>query len=211
MQHVDEAATGDIADLETCGRMLDGVEAMVLCHMAPNPSGYETPTLAVDVNVKGTANLYHAAVGRKLSRVVLISSTAVLLNGADTAVPGDGPYGYGNRREKMGLYALTKVFQESLARWNWETHHIPTAILRPSHIVYDGEMVTKYGKKVERYSPNLIDPRDIGLAVAKALDLKDLGLESFNIGQEGAKFDLSTAHNRLQWRPQYRFEALKKN
>jgi nucleoside-diphosphate-sugar epimerase len=48
-----EPVVGDIADLEACRRAVEGVEAVVFCHMAPNPKGYETPVQAIDVNVKG--------------------------------------------------------------------------------------------------------------------------------------------------------------
>lgn len=207
MDNVDEAVTGDIADLELSRKAVEGMDAMVLCHMAPNPKGYETPPLAIDINVKGTANLYHAAVEQKLSRAVLISSAGVLLGGVGTAIPGDGPYSYSDKN-KMGFYALSKALQECLARWYWEARKMPTAILRPSWIVYDGDFTTKYGTQVKNYSPGLIDPRDIGAAAAKALALPDLALEAFNIGQDDAIFDLSAAHNRLGWRPEYRFQNL---
>ena len=54
------------------------MDAMVLCHMAPNPNGYKVPPPAFDINVKGTANLYHAAAEAGLKTVVLISSCGVL-------------------------------------------------------------------------------------------------------------------------------------
>ncbi|MBA4388741.1 MAG: hypothetical protein C0404_12220 [Verrucomicrobia bacterium] len=207
MEHVDEAVTADIADLDACRGMLAGIEATVLCHMAPNPKGYEAPPLAMDVNVKGTSNLYHAAVEQEVSRVVLISSTSVLFGGVGTAVPGDGPYQYGDVH-KMGFYAFTKVLQECVARWYWEARKMPTALLRPSWIVYDGDCVTKYGIAVRQYSSGLIDPRDIGMASVKALALPDLTIEAFNIGLDDAPFDLTAAHTRLAWRPQYLFKGL---
>lgn len=218
MEHVDEAVTGDIADLDTCRRLLTGVEAMVLCHMAPNPRGYDTPPLAIDVNIKGTANLYHAAMEAKLARVIMVSSIGVLRDGKGDAIPGDGPYSFGvsedmkERKYSMGFYSFSKVLQECVARWYWEAHRIPSALLRPSWVVYDdpGHM-TKYGKPVPQYYPSLIDPRDIGTAAVKALALPDLALEAFNIGQDGAQFDLTAAHNRLGWQPRYLFKGLPGN
>jgi nucleoside-diphosphate-sugar epimerase len=207
VDNVDDIILCDIADLDHCRAAVEGVEAMVLCHMAPNPTGYETPPLAIDVNVKGTANLYHVAVEQKVSRIVLISSTGTLLGGIGTAIPGDGPYSYTNKH-KMGFYALTKILQECLARWYWEAHKMPTAILRPSWIVYDGTFTTKYGAPVKNYSSDLMDPRDIGMAAVKALALPDLTLEAFNIGLDTAAFDLSAAHNRLGWQPRYLFKDL---
>jgi nucleoside-diphosphate-sugar epimerase len=215
MEQVDEAVTADIGDLESCRRALAGIEALVLCHMAPNPAGYVTPAMAIDVNVKGTANLYHAAVEARARRVVLISSAGVLPEGARDTRPGAGPYASGasggapERRLTMGFYRFTKGLQECVARWYWEAHGLPSAVLRPSWVVYDRDgCVTKYGKAVGRYDPGLIDPRDIGLAAVQALELPALALEAFNIGQDDAAFDLSAAHARLGWRPRYLFERL---
>lgn len=175
-----EMLVADITDYETCRSLVNGMDAMVLCHMAPNPDGYNLPAPAFDVNVKGTANLYHAA-----------------------AEVGVGPYRYGD-----GLYCLSKVMQEGIARHYFLQFGIATAVLRPSWIVYDGELVTKYGEKMQRYSSSLIDPRDIGRAIVAALALPSLKLESFNIGQDDLPADLTFAKTRLRWSPQHRFESL---
>src|SRR4051794_11838316 len=75
---LNDAIVGDVADLPTCERAVDGIDAAVLCHMARSPEGYDTPVAAIDVNVKGTANLYHAMEKRGIKRVVLISTCGVL-------------------------------------------------------------------------------------------------------------------------------------
>ncbi len=147
--------------LTSAGTLL-GMEAMVLCHMAPNPAGYQTPPPAFDTNVKGTANLYHAAVEQAIPRCVLISTIDVIDQPhASSPFPGDGPYNY-----QCGLYGLTKQLQEDIARYYYEKHHIATAILRPGWIIYDQDFITKYGWQMDHYEPTLIDPRDIGSAVA---------------------------------------------
>ena len=201
---VDEAVTGDLTDLDVCRAALQGMEAAVLCHMAPNPDGYKTPPTAIDVNVKGTANLYHAMAEAGIGRAVLISTMGVLLDkeGA-TAAPGRGPYGLG-----QGLYRMTKVMQEVIAACCYEEHGISTGVLRPSGIVYDGDLTNKYGRKIKYYTPLLTDPRDIGRAAAKCLALADLGLEAFDLAQEDGPLDLAPARERLGWRPAHRFEAL---
>lgn len=207
MSHVDEACYANIADLEEAQKMAESMDALVLCHMAPNPSGYVTPPLAIDVNIKGTANLYHAAIEKKVKRIILISSTSVMNAENRANDPGNGPYAY-TGKEKMNFYGLTKSFQEGLARWYWETHGLPSALLRPCWVVYDGSHTTKYGNQVERYNTGLIDPRDIGTAVIKALQLSDLQLEAFNIGLKSAWFDVSSAFGRLGWEPKHLFLTL---
>ncbi|MHB9023227.1 MAG: NAD-dependent epimerase/dehydratase family protein [Armatimonadota bacterium] len=201
---VQEPVVGDIADLEVCRAAVRDMDAMVLCHMAPNPAGYETPVPAIDVNVKGTANLYHAAVEASLSRVVLISSTGVLGEKTVNVFPGDGPYNF-----HYNFYVLTKIMQEDIARYYHEMSGVTTAILRPGWVVYDdGVFATKYGTPITTYHPHLIDPRDIGAAVLAALALPDPGLEAFQLGQEDSGYDLSGARERLQWHPRYLFERL---
>ena len=200
----DESVLADIGDLAACRQAVAGMEAIVMCHMAPNPDGYKEPPLAIDVNVKGTANLYHAAVEQGLSRCVLISSAGVVNGAVDrNPRPGDGPYQF-----KGTLYVLTKVMQEAAARFYHENHGVRTAILRPGWIVYDDTFISKYGVAVEQYEPTLIDPRDIGLAAAQALALPDPGLEVFHLAQDDAKADLASSHSRLDWRPKHRFERL---
>ena len=203
-----ELMVTDITDLAACQRAVAGMEAIVMCHMAPNPDGYKTPPMAFDINVKGTANLYHAAVEHGVRRVVLISSMGTLQNKptvARDAVPGVGPYGYGG-----GMYALTKIIQEGIACHYFIAHKLPTAILRPSWIVNDDLLITKYGEKMVNYNSSLIDPRDIGRAAVAALALPDLGLEHFNLGQDDydQQYDMAGTRKRLGWHPEHRFATL---
>lgn len=202
-----EFKVADITDYETCLKIVQGLEALVLCHMAPNPHGYKTPPMSFDINAKGTANLYHAAQQAGIKKVVLISSCGVLdVNSPPPrdAQIGVGPYNYGK-----GLYTLTKIIQEGIALDYFKAAQIATAVLRPGWIVYDGELITKYGEKMERYYGSLLDPRDIGTATIAALDLPDLGLEAFNIGQSDyTEIDASATRSRLKWSPTYRFESL---
>lgn len=146
---VHEAFVGDLTDINVCRAALAGMEALVLCHMARNPEAYTEPPVAFDVNVKGTANLYHAAVEQQITRCVLISTTDVIdRQVCSSPVPGDGPYNF-----RSGLYGLTKVLQEGIARHFYDKHQLATAIIRPAWIVYDGTFITKYQQRMERYDP----------------------------------------------------------
>lgn len=206
----DENVVGDLCSLDDCRSAVEGIDAVVFCHMAPRPGGnktnadYEEPGLPIDVNVKGTANLYHAMAEREIKRAVMVSTMGVLANrkGATAAV-GDGPYAYRSH------YGFSKVLQEQVARFYHEAREIVTTILRPSHIIFDGTLVTKYGKKAEKYSPNMVDPRDLGRAASMALALSDPKLESFEIAQDDAKVQLDPIRERLGWRAKYTFESLR--
>ncbi len=204
-----ELRQADIADYEVCRALLEGLDAMVLCHMAPNPQGYKIPPPAFDINVKGTANLYHAAGERGIKKAVLISTLGVLKQPqteTSDAEAGIGPYNF--EAAHHGLYSLTKVFQECIARYYFVNFGIATAVLRPSWVVDERELHTKYGEKMERYYRSLIDPRDIGAAVAAALELPDLKLESFNLGQADLCADLTATRTRLKWSARHCFASL---
>jgi len=204
-----EMRPADIADYAACRELLKGMDAMVLCHMAPNPQGYKIPPPAFDVNVKGTANLYHAAGELGVKKAVLISTQGVIAQTpakTGDAQAGIGPYNFTDSNH--GLYVLTKIFQECIARYYFVNFGIATAVLRPGWIVYDGELITKYGEKMDRYHRELIDPRDIGTATSAALALPDLKLESFNLGQADLNLDMTSTQTRLKWAARHRFASL---
>lgn len=205
---VGESIVGDICDLLICERAVDNIDAVVFCHMAKNPDGYKTPVTAVDINVKGTANLYHTMEARGIKRAVLVSSAGLLHPlGKPEAVPGDGPYNLG--QEGMSLYVLTKVMQEITAKHYFILSGISTVILRPSSIVLDREPVlNKYGQPMVDWNADLIDPRDVGEAVAAALKLSDPGIEAYFISQDESPRDLKSVQKRLGWHAKYHFVSL---
>jgi len=202
---VDEVILGDLTDLEVCRQAVAGMDALVLCHMARNPDGYQTPPPAIDINVKGTVNLYHAAVESGITRCILISTIDVIDKArCGSPYPGDGPYNY-----KSELYGLTKIMQECVARHYYDKHGISTVVLRPGWIVYDESLITKYGFKMDHYEAHLIDPRDIGSAVVSALALPDPTLEAYQLGQDDSDLELEPIHRRLGWSQCHRFDRLR--
>ncbi|MCE9589475.1 MAG: NAD(P)-dependent oxidoreductase [Planctomycetes bacterium] len=206
---VQESVVADITDLEVCRRITAGVEAVVMCHMAKNPDGYKTPVAAIDINLKGTANLYHAMSENGVPRAVLISSVAVLApEPHPMAEPGVGPYSIACTQPKTTLYGITKVFQEQLACFYHATTGIVTTMLRPGWMVYEDKLLTKYGEKMERYYDSLIDPRDIGHAVLGALRLSDPRIEAFRISSDEKVPGMAQAMTRLNWKPRHLFAAL---
>ncbi len=202
-----ESVVSDLTDLDACRHLVEGMDAVVMCHMAKNPDGYRTPVQAMDVNVKGTANLYHAMNEQGVRRAVLISSTGVLAPApAPMAEPGEGPYRI--HHPQASMYTLSKVFQEQLACFYHATAQIVTTILRPGWIVYDGKLETKYGEKMERYNTSLIDPRDIGTAVLGALRRNPERVEAFHISSAQEVPGMAETMQALKWLPQYDFAAL---
>jgi nucleoside-diphosphate-sugar epimerase len=200
-----EKVVDTVADLDAVRRAVEGCEGIVIAHMASRQAGsYETPVVPFDVNVKGTANLYHAMMEREMKRAVLISTRGVLLPEPKAdAVPGEGPYHF------EGTYVMTKIMQEVTARRYHDEFGIATTIFRPAWIVYDGKkVVTKYGEEVDVYRSSFMDPRDIGRAVLMALDLEDPKLEAFSLGQDDSDAHLEPIRKRLGWYPRHTFDGL---
>jgi len=200
-----EVVVGDVCDFETCRRAVAGREALVIAHMAPNrPEVYANPVMPFDVNVKGTANLFAAAVESGVKRVVLISSTGVVSTDqqAGRFLTRDLP------PSSTNVYCLTKVCQEVIARHYHELHHMPVAMLRPAYITDADFLLDKYGRKLPSVNWQFIDRRDIGDAVDCALRLPDLGCEAFYvIGHRDAPRHADVEHTkrRLGWAPAHDF------
>ena len=203
-----EKIIGDVADLDTVCKAVEDVDAIIIGHMAPRQNdGYALPTLPFDVNVRGTANLFHAAAQKGIDRVCLLSSVATVggLREGDFFCSRDHP------RIPSSLsdyYSLTKVLQELIADAFHRLKSMKVAILRLGWVVDADTRVTKYGKPITTNHPSLIDPRDVGEVARRALELNDLTFEIFYVvgGPEAdAHYDVAYTRERLGWKPAFRF------
>jgi len=200
-----ECVTGSVVDAATVEAALDGVDALIIAHMAPHPAPGEDPVgPPFDINVKGTARLLETAARLGIRQAVLISSTGAIGN-AGLALPrldGSEPYA------PDAIYGLTKSLQEETVRYFHRVHGMKAVIFRPAYIVREDSLTDKYG--VQRGSVNwlFIDPRDIASACAAALAASLDSLEIFHLlGGPGAEdhTDFSRAGRLLGWSPAYRF------
>lgn len=102
---------GDVRDGEALARTIarEGVEAVVHLATLLTATCEADPAAASDVNCRGTAAVFQAALQSGLSHVIYGSSVAAL--GNDPALPtgDDHPYG------PVSVYGATKVFAEQLA------------------------------------------------------------------------------------------------
>jgi len=201
-----ETVVGSVADLAIVREAVAGVDALVIAHMATRQAGaYETPVAAFDVNVKGTANLFFAAVEAGVRKVALVSSYGVVKRHAEedgTFISRDLPH------RPVGMYMLTKACQEVIAEQYHREHGLAVAVLRPSKLLYEDTMRDKYGDPIPRETWNLIDPRDIGQAARKALELPDLTWEVFYLlakPEAATRVDTTHTRERLGWDPEHPF------
>jgi len=202
-----EVLTGDVADLSACREALEGIDGMVIAHMASVQAGaYEEPPVAFDANVKGTANLFFAAVEQNVRRIVLISSV-----GAVNGYPADVFRSRDLHPKAKEIYGLTKALQEVIAEQFQREHDLEVAVIRTSWVMDADTMITKYGDRVPHYCVGLTDRRDIGEAARLALELPDLKYEVFYVEgtpESAEKEDLAYTRERLGWTPKYDFKWL---
>ena len=105
-----ELIEGDIRDLPTCLKACDGVD--VIFHEAALgsvPRSLAEPATTIDVNVRGTANVFAAARSAGVRRIVYASSSSVY---------GDSdrlPKREGEEGRPLSPYALSKKMNEELA------------------------------------------------------------------------------------------------
>jgi nucleoside-diphosphate-sugar epimerase len=202
-----EVVVGSVADLDACTKAAAGMEAIVIAHMAPRtPGAYDSPTAGFDVNVKGTANLFHAAVQHGIKAVVVISSTSVFERHKQGPHPHDLPL------QPLSYYGLSKACQELIAETFARQHGIRVACLRCGYILDGDANVDKYGHVVTERNPPCTDRRDIGEVARLCLERPEIGYETFTVmsAEESLTlWDVRYTCERLGWKPKYDFRWLR--
>jgi uronate dehydrogenase len=205
-----ENIKGDVANLDDVRKAAAGMDAMVIAHMAPrSPDSYSEPPVCFDINVKGTANLFHAAVENKIKRVVVISSTGAVIGHGEKAWGADHPHTALPRSK--GLYGLTKALQEIIAEQYSREHGMSVSALRVGYIMDQDGLKDKYGREVKEWSPLLTDRRDIGEVARLCLERPDITYHVFNVMSTDASMkdcDVQHTCDFLNWKPAYPFASL---
>lgn len=143
----------DICDYEACLRACDGIDK--ISHQAALgsvPRSIENPRKSTEVNVLGTVNILHAAVTKKVSRVVLACSSSTY---------GDHP-GLPKIEDRIGNplspYAVTKVAVEQFAEVFHRTYGLDFIGLRYFNIFGPKQNPTNpYAAVVPIFSQAFID------------------------------------------------------
>ena len=212
-----DAIAGSVADLETCRQAVDGMDAIVVGHMAPrgkNNVNYDTPTMPFDINVKGTANLFHAAREVGIEAAVVISSTAAIMYYQKLPDPPALTHDLAPRAFGSGFYGISKVMQEITAEYYARQHGMRVAVLRVGYILDGENNRDKYGRVIDERAPLDADRRDIGAVARLALEDTSIAYEVFHVmSTEEAMdtWDLRYTCDRLGWRPAYDFSWLPGN
>jgi nucleoside-diphosphate-sugar epimerase len=205
-----EVVVGSVADTEQVAAAMQGMDAVVIAHMAPRGEGdinYKTPAMPFAINVTGTANCFHAAQACGIRKVVVISSTAAIHeNNTIGAAPSAQPL------RAKGYYGMSKAIQEVIAEQFARTANMQVACLRVGYIL-DGEAnVDKYGRSVAERNFQDTDRRDIGSAALACFECADLTYEVFHVMSTEESLDRAAVRytcDRLGWKPRYDFSWLR--
>lgn len=120
-----ELIEGDIKDLETCQRALEGVDFVL--HQAALPSvprSIKDPLATNENNIRGTLNVLLASREAKVKKVVFASSSSVY--GDDTHLPKIE----GRQGSPLSPYALSKLVGEHYCRIFSQIYGLSTVFLR---------------------------------------------------------------------------------
>lgn len=196
---------GSVADTALVERAVEGMDALVIAHMAPNQKDtYATVDMPFSINVQGTAALLLAAARRNIRRVVLISSTSVV----DRSRRDGSRLTVSSPTGPTVLYGLTKSLQEQTARFFHENYGMEIAVLRPAYVITETPLADKYGRSPGSVNWQFIDPEDIAEAAALALTAPGITFDIFyTVAGPGAeeRVDLGPIRERLGWEPKHRF------
>lgn len=202
---IHERFQGDASNLDDVRRALEGMDAVVINHMAPRePNAYATPEVCFKINVTGTANILFAAQELGIKKAVIISSTG--------RTPDDPAAWLATLPiQGQGLYGLTKECQEIIGQHYVREHGMQIALLRVGYIVNADEMKDKYGRPVGERNPLDCDRRDVGEVARLCLEQENAGLQVFavmstheSMGPWGVQHTVDT----LNWTPRYDFDCL---
>jgi nucleoside-diphosphate-sugar epimerase len=150
-----ELVEGDIRDLETCTRSVDGVE--VVFHEAALgsvPRSVEDPLTTEEVNVAGTLKVLLASRDAGVRRVVMASSSSVY---GDTPTL---PKSEEMECRPLSPYALSKLSAETYSRLFWRLYGLQTVALRYFNVFGPRQDPnSQYAAVIPRFTSALLEGR----------------------------------------------------
>ena len=201
-----EVFIGDVTNLTQTREAVQDMNALVIAHMAPRvPDSYSTPDVSFDINVKGTANLFHSAVPAGIRRVVVMSSVATVQRH-----PGP-PWRHDQPACADGNYGLTKLCAEVVAEHFATEHDLAVAVLRLGYLVETVGMLDKYGNHVSERAALDTDPDDVGEVTRLFLESNIKGYHLFPVmstREALTEWDLQYTCEQLKWKPHFAFDRL---
>ena len=195
----------DITNIDPVLRAAQGMDALIHLAIATGREGdYEDDAFnaqRLDINAKGTYNVFEAARRAGIRRVIHTSSLTVVWGYPSPEwIEGDAP------AKPIGTYALTKHLSEQIAHYYATVHGLSVICMRiPKPIDIDDPKTKGFP-----ILPQWIAFPDLIQAYRLALRVPVAGFELVTIAGESTKrrWDLSKAQKILGYRPQYRLEEM---
>jgi nucleoside-diphosphate-sugar epimerase len=174
---------GDIRDDAVLDEAASGCSALVHLAAIPRP-GLVADDVVFDVNVNGTYKVMTAAVRAGLSRVVLVSSSAVI--GTDwckqPVEPEYLPFDERHPNRPQDVYGLSKLAGEEIAATFQRAHSLQTVVLRPAWVLDDADvsqLQQRGGLPVDRFHHySYVHVQDLARACVAALRRPIAGFEA---------------------------------
>jgi len=130
--HID-TIWGDIRDLETVDRAVNGVDRVI--HLVSNfRKGGSDKKEAYAINVQGTENVLKASLKHQVKQVIHCSTIGVHGNVREIPADEETPFNPGD------LYQETKLIAEEKVRRFASLNGVPTTIIRPISLIGPGDM-----------------------------------------------------------------------
>lgn len=200
----DRAIVVDIRDLKQVLAAMEGMDAVAHTAIASTRHGSppeEFDSARFDINVKGTYHVLEAARRCGVRRVVCTSSLMVVHgHGREKYIGPDTP------EHPVGIYGLTKYFNERICQFYGENYDMSVICLRIAGPVDPDDP----GPKERGISPQSPAFPDLVRAYKLALEVPHKGYDLIQIVGECSKrrWDLSKAERILGYRPEYNFEEM---
>ena len=189
-EHGEEVVRGDISDLDTVLRAVEGVDAVL--HLAASVE-VETPwELALKDNIVGCYNTYEACRQAGVKKVVFASTNHVA---GYYELFGEVPVTPEMTVRPDGYYGASKAFGEALGRYYSDAYGLSVICLRI------GSYLAK--PEVPRNLATWLSPRDMAQAAALAIDTNiKFGIYYTISNNKRRYWDISSAQLELGYAPQ---------
>ncbi len=195
----------DVTDIDQVCDAAEGMDMAIHLAIATGREGdYEEDAFnsqRMDINVKGTYNLFEAARRHRLKRVIYTSSLTVVWGyPAPQWVEGNAP------AKPVGSYALTKYLGEKIAEYYATMHDLSVLCMRiPKPVDLDEPEIRN-----APVLPQWLAFPDLIQAYKLALKAPDIGYEIITLVGESSRrrWDLSRAAKVLGYHPRYRLEDM---
>jgi nucleoside-diphosphate-sugar epimerase len=167
----------DVRDAKACAAAAEGCGAIIHCAaVVGQERAGDTPTLAVDVNVKGTANLLEVARATR-ARLIHVSTASLYGHRPDLA-----PIRESDPLQPTGMYDSTKQMVEILITAYRNCYGVDGASIRPGYVYGLGAAIGEYflPRAVRGEPIDEPDGADTPCDVTYVLDLADALVKAAN-------------------------------